>query len=340
MILKRWNNMTNKTRILFIPNKSFFAPVMKDDLKILKKYYDVEVVSNFDLTKLFFKDKVLKKLLQSDVLFVRFANKQNFYLVLLAKLLRKKSIVVGGGYDAVKMPEINYGLSLSLQGEFIAKGTFFLADKILAFSDSSKKSIQDLVSKARVETVYIGSIDCEAFRPKGEKKNLVITVGHVKWNNLKRKGLETFVKAARLLPDEQFVLIGEHKDDSINYLKSIATSNIKFLGFLPFDQMLDYLQKAKVYVQVSAHEGFGISLANAMACECIPVVTKRYALPEVVGDTGFYVPYDDVKATANAIKKALKASEEFGKKARIRINNNFPLGRREKELKMIIDELI
>lgn len=328
--------MPKKTKVLFMPSKSFFAPVMKRDLEILKKYYEVEVVRDFSLTNLFSKDKVLKKLLQCDVLFVRFANKRNFRLVLLTKLFRKKSIVVGGGYDAVKMPEINYGLALSLWGEFIAKGTFFLADKILAFSDSSKKSVLERMPRANVETVYIGSIDCDRFRPKGKKENLIITVGHVNWNNLKRKGLETFVKTARFLPDVQFVLIGNHKDDSIKYLKSIATSNIKFTDYLPFEQMLEYLQKAKVYVQVSAHEGFGISLANAMACECIPVATKRYALPEVVGETGFYVPYGDEKATAEAIKKALSASDEFGKKARRRIKENFPLDRREKELVDII----
>jgi len=29
-----------------------------------------------------------------------------------------------------------------------------------------------------------------------------------------------------------------------------------------------------------------MALAEAMCCECVPVVTKKGALPEVVGDTG------------------------------------------------------
>lgn len=329
--------MSKKTKVLFMP--TIFPPPMKRDLEILQKHYTVEVFRDFSLLNLSSQIKVLKMLLRSDLLYIRFANQRNLYLVFLSKLFRKKSILVSGGYDAVKMPEINYGLALHPWGNFVVKGTFFLANKIIAFSDSSKKSILELVARANVETVYVGSIDCDKFKAKGRKENFVITVGHVKWNNLKRKGLETFVKAARFLPDEKFVLIGEHKDDSIQYLKSIATSNIKFTDYLPFEQMLEYLQKAKVYVQISAHEGFGISLANAMACECIPVATDRYALPEVVGDTGFYVPYGNEKATAEAIKKALNAPNEFGKKARKRIKDNFPFERKEKELVQIIDDI-
>ena len=92
-----------------------------------------------------------------------------------------------------------------------------------------------------------------------------------------------------------------------------------------------------MYVQVSAHEGFGVAVAESMLCGCIPVVTPRYALPEVVGDCGFYVPYGDEKATAEAIKKALDAPDELGKKARERIKKLFSMERREKELVDLIE---
>jgi glycosyltransferase involved in cell wall biosynthesis len=330
--------MQKEIKILFMPIT--FPPPMKRDFEILKKYFIVDLINDFKFTDFSKIINVIKKISKTDILYIRFANQRNFFLILLSKLFRKKSIVVSGGVDAVKMPEINYGIPLNPWGNFIVKCTFFLANKIIAFSDASKKSILELMPKANVDTLYVGSIDTDKFKPFGRKKNIVVTIGHVKWNNLKRKGLETFVRAARLLPDEQFILIGKHKDDSINYLKSIATSNVKFTNYLPFEQMLAYLQQAKVYVQVSAHEGFGIALANAMACECMPVVTKRYAIPEVVGDTGFYVPYLNEKATADAIKKALHVSEIWGKKARKRIKENFPLERKEKELVHLINKII
>jgi len=67
-----------------------------------------------------------------------------------------------------------------------------------------------------------------------------------------------------------------------------------------------------------------------MACECVPVVTERGPLPDTVGPTGFYVPYGDVGATVEAIKKALDSDK--GKEARERIKRMFPRQEREGEL--------
>ena len=51
----------------------------------------------------------------------------------------------------------------------------------------------------------------------------------------------------------------------------------------------DYYRRASVYVQASAHEGFGLSVAEGMLAGCIPVTTRAGALPEVVGDVGIQV---------------------------------------------------
>lgn len=88
------------------------------------------------------------------------------------------------------------------------------------------------------------------------------------------------------------------------------------------------------------NESFGMALVEGMACECIPIVTDRGALPEVVGDTGFYVPYGTPKATAEAIKEALNSSGDLGKKARERIKNMFSIERRERELIEIIEGMV
>jgi len=99
------------------------------------------------------------------------------------------------------------------------------------------------------------------------------------------------------------------------------------------------MQRAKVYVQVSAHEGFGCALAEAMLCECVPVVTACGAIPEVVGNTGYYVPYEDIEAVAETIKRAFKDGEAKGKKARKRIEEEFPMEKRENRLIEVIMRL-
>ena len=59
------------------------------------------------------------------------------------------------------------------------------------------------------------------------------------------------------------------------------------------------------------------------------MVTDRGALPEVVGDIGFKVPYGDIRATADAIKDALRSCK--GKAAREWVVRNFSVKSRKIE---------
>ena len=333
-------NMNKKTKVLFV--KNITRAFTEKDVELLQKHFDVRVV-DFVLSRKNLKGTLKTVLgmiigaLWADVTFSWFADIHAYIAVRLSKIFRKKAIVVASGYSVVDMPEIGYGLMQSPKSARVVKYILERVDTILAVSESNKRDILKYTNNKNVKLIYHG-IDDTVFTPKNKKEDLLITVGYVNNSNIKRKGLETFVKSAVYLPSIEFVLIGKHLDDSIHYLKSIATPNVKFAGFVSDDELLKYYQMAKVYVQISAHEGYGMSLAEAMLCECVPVVTNRGAIPEVVGDTGFYVPYDDPKATAEAIKEALKLDK--GKEARERIKNMFPIERREKELVEIIRGLI
>jgi glycosyltransferase involved in cell wall biosynthesis len=299
----------------------------KKDLDILTKHFAVTVVSGGLRPSSLL--TLIRTIIKTDLVFSWFVTKRAFYLVVLSKLFRKKFILVSGGNDVIEVPEI--GCTFCFLTKLIVRVTLLLSDQILAFSDSSKESILELVPKAKVETAYVGAIDTSYFKPNRKKENLVLTVSYVTWSQVERKGLKTFVEVAKYLPEQRFVLVGSWEDDSINYLKAISAPNVDFTGYLSSEQLLEYYQKAKVYVQVSAHEGFGVSLAEAMACECVPVVTRRAALPEVVGNAGYYVPYNDAQATAEAIEKALKDKDK-AREARKRVTELFTIERREKEL--------
>jgi glycosyltransferase involved in cell wall biosynthesis len=211
------------------------------------------------------------------------------------------------------------------------------ATRILPFSKDAEKAALALVNDAaKLTLIYLG-VDVERFYPSYPKKEKVLTVGAVWRRNLDRKGLETFVKSARYLENIEFVLVGQFMDDSIHYLRSIGSKNVRFTGFLPTSELIRHYQEAKVYVQVSGHEGFGLSLAEAMACECVPVVTDRGAIREVVGDTGIYVPYGDPVATAQGIKQAL--SSEKGGPARQRIEEMFTVEKRGEALLKTLSDL-
>ena len=120
--------------------------------------------------------------------------------------------------------------------------------------------------------------------PIAPKEKMVVTVGQVTWSNLKRKGLEDFVEVSKYFPEIPFKLVGRWADDSYQHLKRIAGPNVELVGFVSDSDLSDLLSLAKVYVQVSRHEAFGCSLAEAMLHKCIPVVSQAGSVPEVVGD--------------------------------------------------------
>jgi glycosyltransferase involved in cell wall biosynthesis len=120
----------------------------------------------------------------------------------------------------------------------------------------------------------------------------------------------------------------------VSELRGLAAPNVRFPGYVTDHQLEDLLGRAKAYVQASFTEGFGLSLVEAMSAGCVPVVTAAGALPEVVGDTGFYVDYDDDRALANAVRRAM--ASDLGERARARVLERFTLDHRLAVLKRAV----
>ena len=337
---KKLEEKRRKIKILYISNS--YVVFVKKDIDILRKYFEVEFLKYRGFMSIIcFIFTLLLKIRNIDVIFCRFASTHAFFAVLFSKIFRKKSIVVVGGFDIANIPEINYGFARSPLTRFLLRFTINNADRVLPLSEALKKDIFNNVGRVRggnIEVVPNG-YDTKKWKPAGKKERLVITVcGELNETICKRKGIEVFIQAARYLPDVEFVVI-DKKTKYSRKLEENAPKNVKFVSVpTQSKELLRYYQKAKVYCQLSRYEGHPNALSEAMLCECVPVGTKYGGIPEVIGDTGFYVPYGDAKATAEAIKKALNSDK--GKEARKRIETLFPLERRETALFNIVHKLL
>ena len=270
---------------------------------------------------------------RSDFNFSWFGYTQAYWAVRFSKSAGKKSIVVLGGFDVCeeedpllnrRLPAIRYILQN--------------ADRLLAGSKRVRDKALELGPDARVDVMYHG-FDADMFKPGDRKEKLAVTVGFVRRQNLKRKGLEVFVKSAALVPDCRFLIVGKWLDDAVKNLRTTASPNVEFAGELDDTELIRTLQRASVYVQASTHEGFGCSLAEAMLCGCAPVVSDRGAIPEVVGDTGIYIDPDSAKDVAAGVSRALE-NPKMGGLARDRIASLFPLAKRREALLSTVRELL
>jgi glycosyltransferase involved in cell wall biosynthesis len=323
-----------KLKVLFV--HSAMTTFVRNDLKLLQKHFNVR---SLDVTLFlvprrgrdwFAYLRLLKGVLWADVVYAWWADLNAFFIVLFCLFFSKKSIIVVGGYEVAYVPGINYGTLLAPIGRIEVKFILNHSSKILSVSKSSEKEILSFTKPKALKVVYNG-VDTEKFKPSEAKEDLIITVGAVSYATIKKKRFDVFVEASKYLTTGKSVLIGNFLDDSIKHLKSNASFQVKFTGYISSDSLLRYYQKARVYCQLSTQESFGVALAEAMSCGCVPVVTRRYSLPEIVGNTGFYVPYNDPKATADVIRQALTSNK--GLRARARIERYFSSNTRERKLK-------
>ncbi len=320
----------------------------KTDYDVLSEVHDVREF-NFPTLKSGW-GQIIKKLPAlwqgvkwADLTFSWFGKLHAFFAILFSKIFGKKSIVVAGGDDVAHEPKIRYGMFSYWWKKWCPLFVFKYADLIIPVSAFNKEETIDNAGTdpTKVELLYHG-FDSKKWQRVDSvlKEKMVITVGSVTNETYTKKGLKLFVQSAKYFPDVPFILVGPWKGDAIDRLRAIASSNVDFTGGLFGEDLVRMYSRAKVYVQASAHESFGCSVAEAMLCECIPVVSRRAALPEVVGDCGFCVEDLEPKSIAKQIKEALSAPEDLGKKAMERIKTVFPLEKRKRELLETIEKLM
>ena len=321
-------------KILFVYKN--FSTFVENDYNILKKHFDVSTF-HYGKDSLLKLPKLVKK---SNLVYIWFASKHALIPTGYAKKNNKKLVIVSGGYDVakVKMPHGYYGLMSSRKTSWMPKYILNRADKILCVSKSNMKQTELVTSNPNIELIYNG-VDTKKFDclVDTEKQNIVITVATLDKTSWYHKGIDLFIQSASKVSTEdvKFFVIGKHSNFSKKQLLTIKNNKLDFTGYLSDEELLDFYCKSKVYCQFSRHESFGVSVAEAMLCNCHPIVTNSYALPEVIGNQGFIVSFSNPNFS-EVIEKALDTPL---KDYRSRIKEQFSLKQREKQLVEVIKDL-
>jgi glycosyltransferase involved in cell wall biosynthesis len=158
--------------------------------------------------------------------------------------------------------------------------------------------------------VYNG-IDTDTFRPLPGVERLPDKLLYVGNSEDRNKGTRYFLEALDILKDEldfrvTFV-------DNERWLLKVAprlvdefglNSRVDFTGRVPTDELVRHYNEARLLVSSSLHEGFGLPLAEAMACGTPTVATEIGAFKEIVehGKSGYLVPPANPRALADAIR--------------------------------------
>ena len=207
-------------------------------------------------------------------------------------------------------------------------------------SNVSQEATESLISKGafnknNLTTVYNG-IDLSKFKSfKTAKKNdeiMVLSVGRFN----EQKDYPNLFRAIKILKDNSLIEKvkfyvagdGELRSELEQLIKVLNISdNVTLLGIR--SDIPELMNQAHFFVLPSAYEGFGLVVAEAMACGAFVIATNSGGVAEVMGDTGILVPPQDSKALAEAIKQAVNKTpleiQENNLKARQRVEELFSL---------------
>ncbi len=123
------------------------------------------------------------------------------------------------------------------------------------------------------------------------------------------------------LQDLRLIIIGDEISRYPQVRRAVAQSRIeqfvRFLGFIPFDTLRVFYERAAVFVFPSLYEGFGLPPLEAMACGTPVVTTNVSSLPEVVDDAAVIVNPENVFDISRGILEAL-LDQNLREKLRLR----------------------
>jgi glycosyltransferase involved in cell wall biosynthesis len=112
----------------------------------------------------------------------------------------------------------------------------------------------------------------------------------------------------RGVPAELTVIGGGEEEAALKAACSgwIGTGQVRFMGTLSNREVLRVFEQSDILILTSEFEGLPVSLLEAMAHGCVPVVTDiESGIPEVVrqGETGYRLPLGDIRAFAECLER-------------------------------------
>lgn len=211
----------------------------------------------------------------------------------------------------------------------------------------------------RPATVILHGVDTDVFHPAPDRAALRARLGLDPdavligcFGRIRaQKGVDLLVQAGlELLPSRprvQIIFTGRITPDNRAFADDLQArikaagldGRIRFLGELPWDQVIAHYQALDLFAAPARWEGFGLTPLEAAAC-AVPTVAARVGAYEALirdGQTGSLVPKDDAPALTAALARWLDddaGRAAAGQAARAHVTANHAI---EGEARAIVD---
>ncbi|MEK6813475.1 MAG: glycosyltransferase family 1 protein [Nitrospirota bacterium] len=199
----------------------------------------------------------------------------------------------------------------SLYMKWLVRMAVRRADRIIAVSECTRLDLMNILGVDSSRIVVIPEAAGPEFGPPGPERvesvlnryningRYLLHVGNLEPKKNLPRVIRAFDRVKRMPggADLSLVIAGKKGwlyDEIFRTANAVSANAIRFLGYVPRDEMAAIYAGASCFVFPSIYEGFGLPVLEAMACGT-PVVTSNISsMPEVAGRAAVLVdPYDE-----------------------------------------------
>jgi glycosyltransferase involved in cell wall biosynthesis len=219
----------------------------------------------------------------------------------------------------------------------------------------SKQMTKDLITLGipKDKIAYIpNSIDANFFKPgTNREENLLLYVGRIS----ESKGLHILIKALKYLKESIRLTIIGPRDWNPNYYQNLLNliekenkkgkHRIEYFGPMEQKEIVEWYQKATIFILPSFGEGFPVTILEALSCETPVIATPVGGVPEIIKnhETGILIPPGDAIRLAEAIDYLLENEDvrlKMAREGRKLVEEQYSLENTRKKLCAIYKQLM
>lgn len=168
----------------------------------------------------------------------------------------------------------------------------------------------------RISVIPMGVDVDVVFYPRayGVRRDKLLFVGRL----VNSKGVDVLLQAMHIIlrkyPEQQLIIVGDGPElssllETVQHLQ--ISHRVTFVGAITHQSLADFYNQASIMILPTREEGFGLTLIEALACECAVIASDIPAIHDIITheETGLIVDVDDSVKLANAIDKLLSDSQ-------------------------------
>ena len=250
--------------------------------------------------------KVLKKH-SPDFIYISVPDWSNIIPLIIAKLLKVKVIQrISNDYLVDSRAIRRFGLIKY----WVYQKQLSLATLILCQNNYQFESIKTKYTKIQVKKMYnpfkFEGVDC-----KNTNRVYVAWIGIFQY----QKNLKELFNITKQLPEVQFKIAGRGYESIDEETKRVVQNlkdlpNVKFIGLLPREQIINFLTESFCLLNTSHYEGFPNTYLEAFST-CTPVVTRKLTDPDgIIQKYSLGKAVNDYDKLPNAILEIRNSKKE------------------------------